>query len=70
MKKDHFINVAFTNNKSTWRCLLKRVGVWHILLLLFVLINQVDINLKVLNIKVGMKDANLPFAQVEALAKV
>ena len=42
----------------------------HILLILFIFINQVRIDLEILDIKVGTKDADLLFAQVKAFAKV
>ena len=53
------------------RCLLgRRVGIQPVLLLLFILLNQVRIDLKVLDVKIGMEKFDLLFAQVEALVEV
>ena len=56
--------------KYTEMSIEKGVGVQLILLLLFILLNQVRINLEVLDVEVGMEESDLLFTQVEALAEV
>ena len=70
-KKVHLINDAITlipllhkkKEKYTWRCLLEmRVGIQLVFLLLFILLNQVSVDLEVLDVEVRMEKSDLLFA--------